>query len=84
MHFNMLFQKYFLNSPINTRNIFFEKKLEKTEKSAKIHTIYIAIFIANKKGLTAVVVVSPYNSLINMSLFEREKGIEPSTLSLGS
>ena len=46
--------------------------------------VYIANFIANKKGLTAVNVVSPCKTLIVKCLFEREKGFEPSTLSLGS
>jgi len=46
--------------------------------------VYIANFIANKKGLTSVNVVSPCKTLIIKGLFEREMGFEPTTLSLGS
>ena len=47
-------------------------------------TFYIAKFIANKKGLAIVNFASPFICLIVRSFFEREKGFEPSTLSLGS
>ncbi len=56
---------------------FFQQKKYKNE-SGKEKTIYIANFIANKnRDLISVLVKSLFFS-------EREKGFEPSTLSLGS
>ena len=83
-HITLKFTGLFANWKSRLWKLDSPKQSSRCNSTIKIKLIYIANFIANKKGLATAKFASPFICLIVRSFQERETGLEPATLSLGS